>query len=257
MSLLIDTLVTAVRAGAAAIVEARKSTVEIINKGDRDFLTTADQASQDAILPLLRKTFPHIYILPEEQAEHVLPVDTYFTVDPIDGTYNFTNSIPDWGITIGYVEKGYPAAGVILLPDYDILVVAERGKGCTINGTPVKLSSTTPLTQSLVGSECGWFVGEKLLKKYLVPLAENCLGVRCVMGATPSIVEVLRGRTKAYVNPKGAKVWDFAAGVVAVEEAGGSCCSITGERLKWDKVYMDAVFAASPSMVEEIMQAIR
>ncbi len=257
MSALTESLITAVKAGAAAIREVRKSTVQIILKGERDFLTSADQASQDAILPILKRDFPTVFILPEEQSEHTLEVDTYFTVDPIDGTYNFTHGNSEWGITIGYVEKGYPKAGVIFLPDQDILVVAEKDAGCFLNGNQVKLSHSKALDQSLIGSEAGWFIGEKLMKKYLLPLAERCLGVRCLLGATPSTVEILRGRSGGYVNPKSGKVWDFAAGTIAIEEAGGACYSMTGERLRWNEVYMGVIFAASPALGDEIVDIFR
>ena len=254
---MIDILLHAAEQAALTIKKLKASGFQKIAKGGRDFLTDADKASQDVILTILSKELPNVPVVAEEQEEHRISWDTFLTVDPIDGTYSFAGGVPDWSILIGYVEKGAPQAGVLSQPDRNVLIQAERGKGCQLNGTRVKLAPPPPLKDSILGLDAGWWSGKKILRGKMVPLMLRSQGVRCVMGAGASTAEVIQGFTRAYFQPHGAKVWDFAPTAIAIEEAGGITTNVQGDPLRWDQIYMDAIFAASEPLLREIVDVFK
>ena len=251
-----STLAQIAERAAKKIVEVRSSGLQVTTKEERDLVTSADLASQEVILEELHRHFPNTAIVAEEDAAASIQGDTFFVVDPIDGTYNFLHGAPDWSVLIAFIQDGRPVAGTILVPERGISVVAERGAGCFVNNSRVTFSGSAPLAKTLVGSEVGWFVRPELLHNGLVPLANRVLGIRSILGSGASTTELLRGITGAYVNFSGAKIWDFAPGVVAVEEAGGYCVDMHGKPLQWNSVPMTVILGRSESVVHEVLQSM-
>ncbi len=81
------------------------------------------------------------------------------------------------------------------------------------------------------------------------------MSTRCLVCATAGITELLLSRTNLYVNCKGRKIWDFAAGALAVEEAGGVVKHIDGTEIIWDKIEMDILLVVNTDIAEEALRA--
>lgn len=130
------------RVAKDTIDEDRKR-LHVEQKGELDgvdLVTSADIAAEKAIISGLRESFPGCAIVSEETLASDETPEECFTIDPIDGTVNFANGLPLWGIQIGCIEGGKTTAAVIYLADLDRMYVADA-KGASLNGEPIHVSS--------------------------------------------------------------------------------------------------------------------
>ena len=239
---------------AEKITSIPRNTLNVVEKsGAYDLLTIADKLSQEVISELLTSHFPGVPIVGEEDKESKIPGDTYFTIDPIDGTSQFVHGSDFWGITIGFIEGGVPSFGIIYQPLQKQELFAERGKGAFLDGERMYFKDVPPLSRSIVGIELGPWLKRDGIEEFVFPLLDHCLGFRSALCSTGSIIDLFLQRTRAYVNPRGPKVWDHAAGAVAVEEAGGCVIAPDGGPLKWNEILCGAHFAQSRALMDEIL----
>ncbi len=187
-------------------------------KDDKSFVTEADKKTEEVIVATLRNAFPEHGFLGEEgggeneHAEHV------WVIDPIDGTGNFINGIPLFGISIALLERGQPVLGVIFNPITNSLYVAEKGKGVLYNGKPVTVSKQ-PASEGAITFGYGRKGKERAFA--LAAKAPNFFKtVRILGSAVLDLAYVARGGTEAAVGGE-LNTWDYAAGALLVTEAGG------------------------------------
>lgn len=218
-----------------------------------DFRTRADTESQKLILDLLQKYYPDTAMVAEEQEEPQVTSPTYFTVDPLDGTMNYSHGCGEWGVCISYVENFQPKAGVMYLPVQKMLVVAEQGKGCYINGERAQLDRTETLDKALIGLHA------KGTKQWIdtvsVPIISTAQGIRCYPACIGGQLDLLLGRTSGFLNEAGF-IWDYP-GALAVKEAGGVAYALDGSPLRWDQVPMGVVMATNTPIAEELLSYTR
>lgn len=212
-------------------------------KGDVDLVTEADRASEKLIREQLRAEFPKHGIYGEEGTREQLESEYRWYVDPLDGTTNFAHGFPAFCVILGLERRaaglaadadGEMVAGVI----YDALrhemFVAERGKGAWLNGKRIHVSKTKTLAESLTatgfpsrkrhGSPNVHFYQEVTLRSH---------GVRRAGSAGLDLAYVACGRLDGFwefnLNP-----WDTSAGVLLVEEAGGTVTHFDGGKFTLD-----------------------
>lgn len=261
---MIDILTTIVREAGklAQEIKSRPGDLERQNKaGEWDFATEADHASQTLIIKHLQQQFPGVAIVAEEDENPHITEDKFFVVDPIDGTGAYSSKRDTWGITIAYLESYQPKVGAIFLPDRNVVVTAVRGQGCQFNGHDWQFKYDRPLAQTLVNIDLGPWVDDDLYRRVVIPVSSNSMGIISTRSAVASTVEVLEGKSGVYCNVgipnKGAKIWDFAAGVLAVEEAGGVALTHDGKQLQWNRIPMQAILAATRGLADEVVSLIR
>lgn len=195
----------------------------------KDFVTVADIKSQDILREELLRSFPDATILSEEDTEEAraamyAPSFTGFILDPIDGTYNFKRDMRESAISIGYVEKGQPVAGVIYDPYREELYETEAGKGAFRNGEKIVVSSQTELSGASIATSNSYDdkAMERNLRRHLAIYEST--GVMPWTSCPGSGVLILAwaacGRIDAY-HHNGLKPWDNAAGFLLIREAGG------------------------------------
>jgi fructose-1,6-bisphosphatase/inositol monophosphatase family enzyme len=223
------------------------------HKGKFDILTDADLKSQEIILAGLESDFPDIPVVSEEQDCPAVSSKTYFVADPIDGTALYSKGGTDWGVTIALIYEGHPGAGVIYLPCRNIMARAASQTGCFLNNQPVKLDQNISLDEGIISCEIGWWLDDGSMSS-IGKLKDHCLGIRNLLAATSNAVDVLLGATCAYVHLRGAKVWDLAAGTVAVREAGGAALSPSGDNLIWDQIPQSAILAANQNVADDLIK---
>lgn len=216
------------------------------------FATQGDESSQILGIRLIREGFPHELIIAEEQANKKrLPKDcTVF--DPCDGTTNYFNGSPEFGVTLCTFRGGRPQWGVIHFPVSGMTIAAGRGSGCLIDGKRFKMLWHQPLDKAILGTDVGPWTVHPVLQK----LAKHFC-VHSKMAAIAGARDVLLGITGAYWNINIAKVWDAAAGVLMVEEAGGVASDPWGRPLKWDMLAQDWVMAATPELLKVVVSATK
>jgi myo-inositol-1(or 4)-monophosphatase len=212
-------------------------------KGDVDLVTEADRASEALIRERLLAAFPEHGIFGEEGTRDRLRSEYRWYVDPVDGTTNFAHGFPVFCVSLGLEhrpagladsEDGTRVAGVVYDPMRDELFVAEKGKGAYLNGRPMHVSETPEIAEALVAT------GFPSHKRHDNPnihfyhqLTMRSHGVRRAGSAALDLSYVASGRIEAFwefnLNP-----WDTAAGVLLVEEAGGSVTRFDGAPFRLD-----------------------
>lgn len=210
-----------------------------------DLVTAADLASEAFIIEALRKQFPSHEILSEEAGLSAPSRSNYlWVIDPLDGTTNFTHQYPMVSISIGLLVHGEPVLGVIYNPIFNELFVGSKGKGATLNGAPLQVSTVDKLEQGLLGTGFAYDRKETRENNYaeFCHMMNLCQGVRRGGSAALDLAYVAAGRLDGYWE-RGLKAWDIAAGIVLVQEAGGIITSYEGGKVD---LFSGRILAANP-----------
>ncbi len=218
-------------AGAVVMQYYDRPHVETIKSNIYDVVTEGDQASEAVIVPALRAAFPEYGILSEEggggssaSAEYV------WHVDPIDGTTNFANNIPFFSISIALAKRDLtPLVGVVYNPVYQEMFSAAKGFGATFNGRPIHVTQTDDLSRTVLSS--GFTTQRHRLRDNNLPQWEAMLmqvrDLRRFGSAALDLAFVAAGRLDGFWE-KHINSWDCLAGILLVEEAGGTVSDYLG-----------------------------
>ncbi|WP_317928650.1 inositol monophosphatase family protein [Halioxenophilus sp. WMMB6] len=245
---------------AAEKIERALERVDLINiepKGRNDFVTEVDRASEKEIIYHLRKAYPDHSILGEESGE--LPgtnPDYQWVIDPLDGTTNFIHGIPHFSISIACLYKGQVQHGVVLDPVKREEFTASRGKGAMLNERRIRVSDRRGLEGALIGTGIP-FSGFALdhIDPYLAALKElagQTAGIRRQGSAALDLAYVAAGRFDAFWEMN-LKLWDIAAGVLLIQEAGGLISDFRGGH---DFLKTGHIVCASPKVFKPVLQVV-
>jgi myo-inositol-1(or 4)-monophosphatase len=197
-------------------------------KGDFDLVTIADRTSEKLIVERLRAQFPSHGILAEEGNSHESSSEYRWYVDPLDGTTNFAHGYPMYNVTLGLEKAGEMIAGVIFDPNRNELFSCEKGGGALLNGSPIRVSRTAKVDESLFST--GFPSRRRHLDvniHFYYQLAMSSHGVRRGGAAAIDLAYVACGRLDGFWE-FGLSPWDMAAGKLLVAEAGGICTDMKG-----------------------------
>ena len=150
-------------------------------------------------------------------------------MDPLDGTNNYAHGYPFFSVAIGLEERGLLSTGVVYDPLRDEMFVAERGRGATLNGEPIRVSAARTLSESLVATGFPYDRSEGTGNN-LANLTRFILRVRGIRrggSAELDLVYVACGRLDGFWE-LGLKIWDVSAGGLIVLEAGGRVTNFDG-----------------------------
>lgn len=238
----------AVEAGKQAY-EMQKDLSEIKEKDPKDIVTEADLANDKLIREEILKAYPDHGLLTEEDENINEESDFKWIVDPIDGTVNYSRGIPIWGISIGLEYKGEIVVGVVYMPVFNDLYYAEKGKGAYCNDKKISVNAVSELTKSMVlltsrniGSnkekQLSFNEEISLIQDAILP---NIQRSRSLGSAVYEVLLVASGATEGYIL-KEFGVYDVAAVVVILEEAGGVCCNLNSGSLNIYETDKGAIF---------------
>jgi myo-inositol-1(or 4)-monophosphatase len=186
--------------------------------GPQDFVSAADRAVEAHIRDALGSVFPHDAMLGEEGGGDV--GNRVWVVDPIDGTLNFVHGVRYWCVSLCYIEDGVRTVGATYDPSLDELFLAERGRGATLNGKPIRGSNCAYLAQALIAQG---YVHRHRLDDHLAlrrALLSSGAAVKDPGAGALMLAHVAAGRFDAFYEPH-MHPWDASAGLLLVEEAGG------------------------------------
>ncbi len=225
-------------------------TPDIRYKGDVDLVTQADRRSEQAIVMRLAKYFPEHSIAAEEGTGHVRSSEFRWHVDPLDGTTNFAHKYPCFAVSIALAQNGNVLAGVVYNPIHDELFAAARGEGAPLNGKKISVSRVATLSTSLL---CTGFPVHKRRANpnihYYYDFTMRSHGVRRDGSAALDLACVAAGRFDGFWE-FGLKPWDTGAGVLLVQEAGGTISDFDGQAYQLG----GPVILATNSLIHEEMR---
>jgi myo-inositol-1(or 4)-monophosphatase len=225
--------IEAARRAGAYLREHRDAAPRVHRKSSAvNLVTEIDRGAEALILTALRARFPEHAILAEESGEVAGSAEYRWVIDPLDGTTNFVHGLPIYAVSIGLLVAGRPTLGVVYDPNLDECFVAERGRGATVNGRPLRVSDTAALDEALLATGFPYNIRETAdtnLAEYGA-FAVRCRVVRALGSAALGLAWVAAGRLDAYWELR-LSPWDVAAGALAVEEAGGRVSALDGGAL--------------------------
>lgn len=204
---------------------------EVMVKGAANYVTNVDLAVQNFLKEELGKAFPDIALIAEEKENTGLSEEeTYWILDPIDGTANLILDFRMSAVALGLYEKGEIVFGAVFNPFTDELFHAAKGEGAYLNGNAIHASSTEHFGDAVISY--GSTPYTKSEAKNLFPIFYNifmkCGDFRRTGSAELDMCYVACGREHGYLE-RDLKPWDYSAGTIIVREAGGVVRTWKGE----------------------------
>jgi myo-inositol-1(or 4)-monophosphatase len=197
--------------------------LQVSLKGPGDYVSQADRKAETLIKQDLARARPDYSFLGEESGENEGSDSQHrWIVDPLDGTTNFLHGIPLFAVSIGLERQGQMVAGVIYNPALDELYTAEKGSGAFLNDRRLRVAARNKLSDAVVGTGTP-HLGRGHHGKYLTQLRHvmgEVAGIRRLGAASLDLASVAAGRFDGFWE-EDLSVWDMAAGIIMVREAGG------------------------------------
>ena len=197
--------------------------LQVSSKGPGDFVTSADKRTEKILIEELQKAHPEYGIITEETGIiNKSNTKNRWIIDPIDGTFNFMNGIPQFAISVGYEEENEMKCGVIFNPIMNEMFCAEKGNGAYLNNSRIRVSNKKKIKDCCIvtgGPKGASKIKEKIFSEY-INVSNNVSNVRKFGSAALDVAYVACGRFDGYWQRE-LNVWDIAAGVIILKEAGG------------------------------------
>ena len=182
--------------------------LQVSKKGPADFVTNADLKAEKIILEELKKARPHYSIISEESGvEKNKDKNNTWIIDPIDGTINFLHGIPHFAISIALKSKNEIISGLIFDPIKNEMFFAEKDNGAFFNNQRIRVSKKNQI------DDCLFVTGGKIKNFPDLPYRKS----GC---AALDMAYVAAGRYDGYFQYD-LNLWDIAAGIIILKEAGG------------------------------------
>ena len=247
---LLDFAVAAAREAGEVTLRYFRKKFETRLKGKDDYVTQADLEAEEFLRRSISGRFPGDAIVGEESGESAGSSGRRWIIDPIDGTYSFVHGVPFYGVLLGVEVGGDPSVGVINIPALGEIVYAAKGLGCFWNGERAGVSQTERLEDALLLStdfgSCARHgfgaAGDELQRR---------AAMRRTWGDCYGYVLVATGRADVMLDPL-MNVWDCAALLPVLEEAGGTFTDWQGRRT----IHSGNALATNGRLFREVMQII-
>ena len=197
--------------------------LQVSSKAPGDFVSSADKRTEKIIIEELLKAHPEYGIITEESGIiNKSNVNNRWIIDPIDGTMNFLNGIPQFAISIGYEENNEIKCGIIFNPVMNEMFLAEKGNGAYLNNSRIRVSNKKKVKDALIvtgGPKQVSKIKKKIFREY-INVSNQVSNVRKFGSAALDIAYVACGRFDGYWQRE-LNYWDIAAGLIILKEAGG------------------------------------
>lgn len=194
-------------------------------------VTETDKKAEQVVISAIKKNFPDHAILTEESPPQGSSASRWI-IDPLDGTTNFAHTYPICAVSIAYEEDGRILTGGVYDPFRDELFLAQKGKGATLNGQPIRVSPNKTLSAALVATGFPYDRRERP-DQYLAIVKDFMMevhGIRRTGSASLDLCYVACGRFDGFWEFQ-LQPWDKAAGMLLIEEAGGKVTDYSGNPL--------------------------
>ncbi len=249
--------IEAARAGADTVRRGFRQSFRTELKGSVDPVTDVDREAEAEVTAVLARMAPEDSILAEEGGGAGWRENRVWIVDPLDGTVNFVNRLPQVAVSVALWSDGRPLVGVVIDVTREEEFVASAGVGATCNGEPIRVSETALLADSLLATGFPYDRQEHAAA-YLAVMERvmtRSRGTRRMGAAALDMAWVACGRFDGYWEhggPAGVKPWDAAAGTLLVTEAGGMATDDRGAEF----VLEPRAFVVSNGKIHEELRQI-
>lgn len=227
---IVNVMVKAARAAGGVLLRGmnRLDAINVVEKDRQDYASEIDQQAEQAIIKELRRAHPDSAFLGEEGGLQGKG-GSLFVIDPLDGTSNYLRGFPHWCISIALVEGGVAQHGVVFDPLRNELFTASRGSGAVLNDRRIRVNERKDLVGAVLAT--GFPPRDRANAPRQLECVRALLGtaedIRRTGSAALDLAYVACGRLDGYFEA-GLKIWDIAAGVLLVREAGGRICDYRG-----------------------------
>ncbi len=248
-----ETLINAAEAGSRVLEHFfNNKALQISHKeGVNNLVTEADHASEKAIIDTIKEQFPDHFILSEEVGEISSASEYKWIIDPIDGTINFAHGIPLCCVSIGIEHNGSIVMGVVYNPFLKEFYFAEKGKGASLNGNTISVSSQSSVLKSCLVTGFPYTYSDMVngplecFERFI----RKGIPVRRLGSAAIDLCWVAAGRFDGFYEHH-LNAWDSAAGYLIVEEAGGRVTDYSGANYS---PYQPKILATNGKIHEEML----
>jgi len=246
----------AARAGGAIVARYFREGIAMRNKDVANLVSDADIEAERAIVEVIRGHFPGHEVLAEETHPGDASAADLWVVDPLDGTNNFAHRIPHFAVSIAYCRCGRPECGVIYNPVRDDWCRVVRGQGAFFGADQARVGQHTRLDEVLVG--VGFYYDRgAMMEATLAAIGDlkrrSIHGIRRFGTASLDLCMVGLGMFGAYFEYE-LSPWDFAAGALFVEEAGGRVTSARGGPLPLERT---SLLASNGTLHQPVLEIVR
>lgn len=231
---LAEVSVAVAQAVAAHLVDERPLRLDQSTKSSAtDVVTQMDSAGEEMAKRMLAQRRPGDGFLGEEGTAESSSTGLVWVVDPIDGTTNYLYRHPAWAVSVAVMEEGRTIAGCVCAPLLGMTAHAHRGGGAWFRqgGSERRLSvsSESVLSRSLIATGFGYTQQRRVSQgRLLARVIAHVRDIRRCGAASIDLCWVASGQLDGYYE-SGLHLWDFAAGALIVEEAGGIVTTVPGE----------------------------
>ncbi len=212
--------------------------LQVSKKGPKDFVTNSDVRTEKIIIEELKKARPSYSLISEENgSENNKDINNTWIIDPIDGTINFLHGIPHFAISIALRSNDEIVSGLIYDPIKDEMFFAEKNNGAFYNNQRIRVSSKNNI------DECLFAIGNNVKNKL-------DFSYRKSGSAALDMAYVASGRYDGYFQ-NNLNIWDIAAGIILIKEAGGMINNIS-----LDEIENLKVIASSPDIMAKFREKL-
>jgi myo-inositol-1(or 4)-monophosphatase len=232
---------------------ARFDASSIEYKGYNNLVSYVDKTAEEMIVKRLSELLPEAGYITEEETINKTGDVYNWIVDPLDGTTNFIHGLPVFSVSIALEQHKELVLGVVYEINLDECFYASRGNGAFVNGKRIGVSAADQFNQTLLATGFPYYNFEKE-NQYLEVVREfmqQCHGIRRMGSAAVDMAYVACGRFDGYFEYN-INLYDIAAGVVIVREAGGSAFNFSGE----DEFFTSREVIASNGKIGEMMKDV-
>lgn len=215
-----------------------KAAAQVTVKGISDYVTQVDFQVQEFLKERLREEWPEIQFMGEEKDNSEIDFDgAVWILDPVDGTTNLIHDFRNSAVSLGLCDRGEMVCGVVYQPFTDEVFHAQKGKGAFLNRKPIHVSASASMGESLISIGTTPYEHAYADRNFAIfkKVFLDCQDIRRIGSAAIELCFVACGRLEAFFEMN-LKPWDFAAGLLIIEEAGGTVTDFEGGRpLPWEK----------------------
>jgi len=228
--------------------------IKKIEKKDKNTLVTnVDIEVEEKVIGLIEQKYPKHSILSEEVGEINKKSDYKWLIDPLDGTHNYVHGLSLCGVSIALEQKKEVKLGVIYMPFFDQLFVAEKGKGAFINGKRIKASNINKLNNSLLLFCSSLYKNKKSKFWYLNRVIHKISRIRMSGAAVFDLTSIAQGNAEILMDFD-THPWDVAAGFLLIKEAGGRITDFNGKEVNH---YCKEFIASNGKIHKKILKCLK
>ena len=228
-----------------------RKNLKVIRKSPKDFVSNVDLECQNLSYELLRKDFQYEILSEEKKTQDEIETELFWIIDPVDGTHNYISGLPNFGVSIALATKKEFLLGVIYLPYFDEMYYAVKNQGAFMNDEKIQVSKNNDLEKSMITFDNQFYLNKKSFDVYK-KIVDSCFTTRILGSAVYDFCLIASGKVDARVW-NNTKVFDFAAGLTILNEAGGKVTDFRGNQVNLDT---HDILASNSFVHQELLSTI-